>query len=601
MDQRPVVSDLDFQSIKDDLVNYFKERPEFSDYEFSGSSLNLLMDILAYNTHYNALTANFQLNESFLDTSLIRSNVVSLAKSLNYVPRSARSSSTTIKLNVPRLGSEGFYVIPAGSFFSASSGDTKFNFYTIQDYTVGFVSGQVNSTIDVQIYEGRLFTQRFVNNNASVEYPSFDLNLPNIDTTTLKVSVNGIKYTQVTPELEGMTSVDKNSRVFFVEESKDSTHRIVFGNNVLGNKPSIGSVILATFIQSSGSIANGARTFSVNIPGRTDITILNTPGISQGGQPPESIQSIKDNAPHWFQSQFRAVTENDYKTFLVNKFADIQSINVYGGEKVNQPGKVFIAIKPKSGDKLTTSTKDTLLTEILNKSSVVTIRPQFVDPEIIYLVLKSVVIFDETKLVTNRNALKSKIISLIGNLNNAYIGNFLANFTESFFSKQVEELESSIISSNTRVSLKIKTFALNGTLDKYTLNFSNKLYHPANGFNAENGGVVTSNLFFREGRDVRSGFDDDGYGNIRLFDFIDDEKITVVPYSGTINYETGVVELQDFNPQDGEIIFTAIPDSFDVQATENIVLQTDTEGSSVDVLEKNETSIIKNLNLSRSI
>jgi len=601
MDQRPVVSDLDFQSIKDDLVNYFKERPEFADYEFTGSSLNLLMDILAYNTHYNALTANFQLNESFLDTSLIRSNVVSLAKTLNYMPRSARSSRTRIKLNVPRLGSEGFYVIPAGSFFSSSSGSTKFNFYTIQDYTVSFTSGQSNNTIDVDVYEGKLFTQRFVFNNSLEEFPAFDLNLSNIDTTTLNVSVDGLKYTQITPETEGLTAVNNNSRVYFVEETKDSSHRILLGNGVLGNKPSIGSIILATFVQSSGTLANGARTFSVNIPGRTDITISGTPSSSQGGQSPESIQSIKDNAPHWFQSQFRAVTENDYKTFLINKFADIQSINVYGGEKINQPGKVFIAIKPKSGDKLTNATKDLLLSEVLNKSSVVTIRPSFVDPEIINLVLKSVVIYDETKLVTNRNVIKSKVISLIKNLNNAYIGDFLANFTESNFSKQIEDLDTSILSSNTRVSLKITTTALNGTLDKYKLNFANKLYHPTVGFNAANGGVVTSNLFFRTGRDVRSGFDDDGFGNIRLFDFIDDEKITVEPYSGTVDYEKGIVELQDFNPVDGIISFTAVPDSFDVQATENIILQTDTEGSFVDVLEKNETDVIKNLNLSRSI
>ena len=601
MDQRPVVSDLDFQSIKDDLVNYFKERPEFADYEFAGSSLNLLMDILAYNTHYNALTANFQLNESFLDTSLIRSNVVSLAKTLNYTPRSARSSRAKLKLDVPRLGTEGFYVIPAGSFFSSSSGSTKFNFYTIQAYTVSYTSGQNSAIIDVDVYEGKLFTQRFVFNNSLEEFPVFDLNSPGIDTTTLNVSVNGLKHTQVTPETEGMTAIDNNSRVYFVEETKDGYHRILLGNGVLGNKPSTGSIILATFLQSSGNIANGAKTFSVNIPGRTDITISGNTTGSQGGQPPESIQSIKDNAPHWFQSQFRAVTENDYKTFLVNKFADIQSINVYGGEKVNEPGKVFIAIKPKSGDKLTAATKDTLLSEVLNKSSVVTIRPQFVDPEIIYLVLKSVIIYDETKLVTNRNVVKSKVVSLIQNLNNAYVGDFLASFTESNFSRQIEDLDSSILSSNTRVSLKIKTTALNGTLDKYKLNFANKLYHPTDGFNAVNGGVITSNLFFRTGREVKSGFDDDGFGNIRLFDFIDDKKITVEPYSGTIDYETGIVELQDFNPIDGEISFTAVPDSFDVQATENIILQTESEGSFVDVLEKNEISVIKNLNLSRSI
>ena len=158
---------------------------------------------------------------------------------------------------------------------------------------------------------------------------------------------------------------------------------MLLGNNNIGIKPNIGSVIYATFIKSSGEIANGAKNFTVNVPGRNDISIVGTVSPAQGGQAPESIQSIKDTAPHWFQSQFRAVTVNDYKAFLVNKFADIQSINVYGGEDVNQPGKVFIAIKPKSGDKLTNATKDTLLSEILDKSRVVTVRPEFVDPEII--------------------------------------------------------------------------------------------------------------------------------------------------------------------------------------------------------------------------
>ena len=152
MDNRPVVSDLDFESIKNDLVQYFKDRPEFADYEFAGSGLNLLMDILAYNTHYNALAANFSLNESFIDTALVRSNVVSLAKSLNYIPRSAKSSSTRITLTVPRIASEGFYVIPAGSLFKASGGGQSFNFYTIEDYTVNYSSTQSSNNITVDVF-----------------------------------------------------------------------------------------------------------------------------------------------------------------------------------------------------------------------------------------------------------------------------------------------------------------------------------------------------------------------------------------------------------------------------------------------------------------
>lgn len=601
MDNRPVVSNLDFDSIKTDLIDFYKNKPEFKDYEFTGSGLNLLMDILAYNTHYNALAANFLLNESFIDTSLIRGNVVSLAKSFNYVPRSAKCSTTTLTLNVPRVAGEGYFIIPAGSYFTASSGNVKFNFYIIEDYTVNFNSAQSSNTIQVDVYEGTLLTQRFTHSNSREEFPAFDLGQTYIDTSTLTVNVNGIKHVMVTPETEGSLGTNNNSRIYFVEETKERTHRILLGNNVVGKKPDIGSNVTATFIKSSGEIANGARTFTVNIPGRNDISILGTVSPSQGGNSPESIQSIKDNAPHWFQSQYRAVTENDYKTLLLNKFADIRSINVYGGEKVNQPGKVFIAIRPRSADALTQATKDTLLTEVLNKTSVVSIRPEFVDPFILKVVLKTVVIYDNAELVSNRNILKAKIQNLFTVLNNAYIGDFMSSFRESYLSSQISDLDSSILGSNSRVSLRVDINATNNRLNFYNWTFNNKLYHPNAGFNASKGGVVTSNLFYREGRDYQSGFDDDGFGNLRLYDFIDNEKVTVTEIAGTINYETGEIDVQDFDPADGVIQFTAIPDSFDIVSNDNIILEIATDSSNVDVIEKNETSTIKNLNLSRSI
>ena len=601
MDNRPIVSDLDFQSIKDDMISYFKNRPEFADYEFTGSGLNLLMDILAYNTHYNALAANFALNESFLDTALIRSNVVSLAKTLNYLPRSAKSATTKITLRVPRLGSEGFFVIPAGSLFKSSAGGQSFNFYTLEDYTVNYTSAQQANNITVEVYEGTISTQRFIHSNDSVEFPAFDLGQPNIDTSTITVSVNGNKYTQVTPETEGTVGEDRNSEIFFIEESRSRTHKIVFGNNVIGKKLNINDVILATFLRSSGEDANGIRAFSVNIPGRTDISVFTTPDATQGGQSPEGVQEIKDNAPHWFQAQFRAVTENDYTTLLKNKFADIQSINVYGGEKVNQPGKVFIAIKPKSGNALTSSTKDAIVSTILNKSSVVTVRPELIDPFIMKVVLKTVAIFDNSKLLTNRTVLKSKISSLKENLNSIYLGNFMDDFRESYLSQQIIDLDSSIISSNTRVSLRVDVPVVNDNLEFYNWSYNNKLYHPNDGFNAVNGGILSTNLFTRQGRLNDSGFDEDGFGNIRLIDMVDGEKITVEPNAGTINYLTGDITIQEFDPSSGPIQFTIIPDSFDVEANNNTILEIATDDSFVDVLEINETDSIKNLNISRSI
>jgi hypothetical protein len=601
MDNRPVVASLDFDQIKSDLVSFFKDRPEFKDYNFEGSGLNLLMDILAYNTHYNALAANFQLNESFLDTALIRQNVVSLAKSLNYVPRSSRAATTVLNLNVPRRSGEPYYIIPGGTLFQSSIGNQKLNFYTIQDYSVNYSLNDITRTVNVQVYEGDLITQRFIMGDITDEFPAFDLGQTNIDTTTLTVTVDGLKHTQLTPELEGMNNTTKDSTIYFVEETKNKTHRILFGNNVVGAKPSKNSVILVTYIATNAEAGNGVRLFSTNITNRTDITILGNVTPTQGGTSPETISEIKDNAPHWYQSQFRAVTENDYGALLKNKFADIQSINVYGGEKIGKPGNVYISVKPKSGDKLTASTKDTILTEILNPNNVVTIRPKLVDPFIMKVVLKTILIYDDKLLASSKEILKSKLLTLLRRLNTTYVGDFMNNFNISVFSSHVEELDTSIVSSNTRVLLRVDNVALNGLLDFYSWTYNNRIYHPNDGFNAVNGGVFSSNLFFREGRTYQSGFDEDGYGNIRLYDFIDNTKITVNDRAGTINYETGEVDIQDFDPANGSILFTAVPDSFDVLATENTILQIADEASLVDVVEKNDTATIKNINLSRSL
>lgn len=601
MDTRPVVSSLDFDQIKTDMVEFFKDRPEFTDYNFEGSGLNLLMDILAYNTHYNSLAANFQLNESFLDTALVRKNVVSLSKMLNYVPRSSRSARTTLNLIVPRRNNESFFIIPGGTLFQSSAGNQKLNFYTVQDYSVNYSLNDTQRNVSVDIYEGNLITQRFNVNSTKDEFPSFDLGQTNIDTTTLSVTVDGVKYNQLTPEDEGFNNNDENSKIYFVEETKNRTHRIVFGNNVIGVKPTAGSVVLVTYIATNSVLGNGISRFSPNVGNRSDITISGVVSPTQGGTAPESIQEIKDTAPHWFQSQFRAVTKNDYSAMLKNKFADIQSINVYGGEEIGQPGNVYISIKPKSGDKLTESTKDTILSEILNPNNIVTIRPKIVDPYILKIVLKTVVTYDDGLLASSSSVLKSKILTMLSRLNRTYIGDFLNNFNISVFSSQVEQIDAAIVSSNTRVLLRSDVIAKNGILDTYKWTYNNKLYHPEDGFNSAGGGILTSSLFLREGRTNQSGFDEDGFGNIRMFDFIDNEKVTVIAQAGTVNYETGEVEINEFDPADGVINFTATPDSFDVIASENTILEIAQEDCLIDVIEKNDIATIKNINLTRSI
>ena len=331
---RLVIANLDFDDVKKDLIDHFKSREEFSDYEFTGSSLNLLMDILSYNTHYYSLASNFLLNESFIDSALLRKNVVSLAKRLNYTPRSVSSAFTTVTLSVTKADGETSYILPAGTLFNSTSGNATLSFYTMEDYAVQFESTDVDGsvkTINVIIYEGKYTTQRFSGDKNYTDFSSFTLNDDGIDTSTLVISVNGTQYFKVTPEDEKLFDLNEDSNSYFIEENRDGHVNIIFGNGIVGKPIQYGDQIFATYLRSSGEDGNGISVFSCS---NQLWSVTSVKGITQGGAPKETIQSIKDNAPKWFQAQYRAVTTNDYEVILRNKFADIQAISVYGGEDV---------------------------------------------------------------------------------------------------------------------------------------------------------------------------------------------------------------------------------------------------------------------------
>jgi len=600
-----VIANLDFDTVKDDLVTHFKSRPEFSDYEFTGSSLNLLMDILSYNTHYYSLASNFLLNESFLDSALLRKNVVSKAKSLNYVPRSISASSTTVTVTFTKQGSsDNLVIIPAGTAFISAVGNVSLTFYTKQDYVLQFDSltavGATKS-IDVQIFEGSWSTQRYVGDKNYTDFASYELPKNNIDTSTLTVAVNGTRYQKILPEDETLFEAKSNTRCYFVEENRNGGYNIIFGNGIVGKPIQANDEILVSYLSTSGEVGNGVSKFSVSLAGRADATVTSVSGPSTGGSAKETIQSIKDNAPKWFQAQYRAVTVNDYEAFLKKKFADIQSISVYGGEDIGFPGKVFICIKPKSADKLSNATKEIIKKEVIKESNVVTVRPEIVDPKIFKLRLDSVVVYDKTRLDSSREILKTKVSNLFDYVNKNYVGTFMSSFRESNLSYEIKNLDQSIISSNTRVKLSTDVTSTNFYLDTYEYQFNNKLYHPSDGFLANKGGILYSTLFYREGQTVQSGFDEDGYGNIRLYDYIDNNKVYVNTKAGRINYETGQVDfLYEFRPRDSVFTLIVIPDSVDIIATQDMILEIDGANSSVEAVEIDETDILKNINLSRT-
>ena len=598
--KRPVVANLDFDSLKTDLIDHFKSNSQFKDYEFTGSSMNMLMEILAYNTHYNSLTANFLSNEMFMDSAVLRKNIVSIAKMMNYVPRSSTSASATVVINVPRQLTEQIAIIPAGTIFNASSGNESFNFYLMEDKTIQYDTLDVARDISLVVKEGELVHQRFTHTNSTAAFPFFQLQNKKIDTTTLNVSVNGVSYTEITPEKEGITDTNFESTVFFVQENRDGLHEIFLGNGVVGKKLEIGDQIVVSYLVTNERDGNGISTFSVSISGRPDASVVSST-VSQGGDEPESIREIKSNAPHWFQSQYRAVTTNDYETIIRKKFSDIQSISVYGGEDIGQPGKVFIAIRPKSADALSASVKDTLVNVVLNDSSVMTITPTIVDPTFLDIILKTVVVYDDSKLITNADTLKAKVFVLMGLFNTTYIGGFLANFYNSALVRETYDLDDSIQSVNTRVSLKIDITSKNQILSAFNFTFGNKIYHPEAGYKESVGGVVYSSMFTRVGQTFQSGFDDDGNGALRMFDLIDGTKVYSNLNAGKISYDTGTVEITtNLTIDDGTIEFFATPDSFDIVATGNTILRIVSNKSLVETIEKNNSTQLKALSLSRS-
>ena len=597
---KPVVANLDFDDIKKDIIDHFKDSNDFKDYNFQGSALNTLIDILAYNTHLNALTANFSINEMFINTAQKRENLVSIAKGMNYVPTSTTASRVDVTIEVPRLGSERSFIIPVGTTLTATSGNTTFTFNLIKDYIAQFLTNETSKQLKMTFFQGKSLTERFIQNNSNLEFPTFDLLNGDIDTQTITARVNDVKYTMLNPENESISNIDSSSAIFFVEEISNKKHRIKLGNGVIGRKVNVGDEVVVSYLTSAGENANNISTFSISVAGRSDISITSN-GNSYGGSSIETERSIKDNAPHWFQSQYRAVTSNDYETIIKKNYPDIQAINAYGGEDVGKPGKVFITIKPKVGDKLSDAAKLHIQNNIIKKFNIVNIKPEILDPQYIELLLNTTVIYDNGRLTSNEASLKSKIFSLFTSFNNNRLSSFTKSFFEQNLAEEIKLLDQSIVSINTRTSLRYNATVTNNKLNKYQISFNNPLYHPLLGFNNEKGGILSTNDFKRIGKSFTSGFDDDGKGNIRLFDNLDNVKVYSNNKAGTIDYGTGILDIKDFDPVDGNINFTVVPDSFDVLSLNEYILRISLDSSIINIVEKDNIQLINLLNKSRSV
>ena len=589
------ISELDFETIKGSLKRFLSNQNEFKDYDFEGSSLAILLDLLAYNTHYLAYNANFVANEMFMDTAQLRSSVASLAKLVGYTPNSARAPIADLKL-VINDGTGSTITIPAGTKFTSSIDGLTYTFVSIADKTVQPVDG-IYTAQSLNVYEGTYVTYNYTYDAQDIDQ-RFLIPSDRADSTTIKVVVqNSVSdvtqntYTKAT----SITELDGTSKVFFLQEAEDGQYEIYFGDGVIGKALTDGNIINISYVVTNKTEANGATSFSLSgsISGFTDITVT-VNSSAQGGAEPETLQSIKKNAPDFYSSQDRAVTIEDYKSKVKQLYANTQAVSAWGGENAETPfyGRVYISILPTSGSNLTESTKARIITD-LKKYSVASVTPVIIDPETTNILLTTTVKYDEKATTKVSDTIKSNVITTITNYNSNTLQKFDTMFRHSKLTGLIDDTDESILSNVTTVRLRKSFLPTIGSSTKYTINFANALYNPHSGHASAEGGILSSTGFKIDGDTTNVWFlDDDGQGNVRRYRMDGSVRSYGNSTQGTINYLTGVVEINSLNVSNIEnvrgaastvIEVTVKPNSNDLVPIRNQILEIDVANSSVTV------------------
>ena len=583
------ITDLDFDGVKDNFKTFLSQQSQFSDFNFEGSSMAVLMDLLAYNTHYMAFHANMLANEMFIDTSLTRASAVSHAKALGYMPSSPKASNTTVDVTVSNVPlSQKSLVMTAGTLFSTTIDGTAYNFVTTSDNTATSDTG-IFTFSGVPIYEGTRVRYTYTVDSNNLEQ-RFVIPAANVDTTTLITSVQA-SSSDVTTEIYTLntdyTTLDSTTLVYFLQEIEDGKFEVYFGDGVNGKKPIDGNIIILDYVVTSGTTADGASTFTAasTIGGYSDISVLTSGGSASGGGDAETVDSIKFNAPLKYAAQGRAVTPDDYKSIVPSVFTNIKSIQCWGGEDNDPPiyGKVYIAIRPNSGTSLTTTSKNSIVTS-LKKYNVASIVPEILDAEILYLVLGVTAKYNSTLTDKSKSDIRALVETTVESFNTNNLQKFDSVFRHSNLLNKIDNTDSSILSSTATVKLKrIITPTLNA-ITKYTIAFNNAAYHPAEAWSQT---VVESTGFYLDGNTNEQFIEDDGSGKIRTFYLLGGTTKTITnAEAGTINYNTGEVVLTSFNitattNTNATIDVTIKPNSNDVIPVRQQIVEIDTVATTV--------------------
>lgn len=584
------VTDLDFDILKENLKDFLRGQEELQDYDFEGSSLQILLDILSANTHYNAIYQNMIANEMFLDSAILRESVVSRAKTIGYTPSSIKASEVevTLSMNESIIDKQPNQItLPPFSNFSASKDGVTYIFQNTE--------GRILSNLSNDVDKGKIYSDTFTIKQGIKIEQNFEVNFQlspdqrfivgnqNIDIGTLVVSINNDPQNQqgvyvVSTLAENVVEVGSSDNVYWISENESGNYEIYFGNGRIGKKLEDGSQVKIQYLTTSGSIANNIGTgfsFSDTVTidnSRYEVfgNVTNT-SKSFGGSDKESIEDIRFVSPKYYEMQNRSVTALDYKYLVQKKYQNVESIKVWGGED-NDPvyyGRVFISLKPKAGYFLTESAKQNIVSDIVKQYNVVTIDAAIVEPTFTFVDLTSDVKYNLREVPQGQEYLRSLVLSSISNFNQENLGKFDSYLRFSKLIAKIDDTSDSIKSNISSLKIKNRVEVTLGLSSSYDSIYNSEIKP----------GSLESSRFTYNGY-VGSFLEDDTQGNISVYSYSGTVKIAVQNNIGTIDYINGSIKLSGFSPteiESGEsyIDVISIPQSFDLSPLRNQIIMID--------------------------
>ena len=587
-------TNLNFEDIKTSIKDYLRQNSNFTDFDFEGSNLSVIINTLAYNSYITAYNTNMVVNESFIDSATLRENVVALARNIGYVPRSRRSAKATVDFNITGFSETTSTIEFNPGIVANGSVDNKNYIFSIPEKVI-VAANRGTSFGSLEIYQGQYLTKQWTYDSSQTNQ-RFILPNDGIDTSTLRVKIQNSSADTTETEynlVDNIIGITSTSNIYLIQETTDEKYELLFGDGIFGKKLQSGNVITASYITSDGPDGNGVANFRFVATLKDDqgATITNADGEfnaqapAENGDDIEPVESIKYYAPRLYSSQYRAVTAADYEAILPSIYSNIESVSAYGGEDLNPPqyGRVFIAAKPRNGSFLSDFTKKQLLQQ-LKSYSVAGIVPIFEDLKYLYVEIDSYIYYN-TNFIGDPDNLRSDVVNaLFAYSKGSELNKFGGRFRYSKVQSLIDGVNSAITSNITTVRMRRNIVAAINQVAQYELCFDNQMYYGNDSYNIKTSGFsiegIEGTCFFADNVNSNSKI-----GDIFLFQKVTDDQINILSSSiGTVNYDTGEILIDTLNITstslpNNVIEVQAIPLSNDVLARKELYLQFDISNS----------------------